>query len=198
MRSLTTPVSLVQFWLFLGLSFVFFAFLIRASLLKGSDAGAKRDGRSRVGIILQSIGIGLAGFGPVLPILSPTSPAAIAGSLAVLIFMGGAIILFATSSRALGKNWSVVARTLDDHELVRHGPYARVRHPIYLGMLLFLLGLAVALGHLVQLVIAVPVFLAGTVIRTRIEDRLLEDRFGDAFRDYARITPALIPKLGRA
>ncbi len=195
MRSLTTPVSLIQFWLFLGLSLVFFAFLIRASVLKGSDAGAKRDNRSRLGIILQSIGIGLAGFGPLRPVLPPTSPAAIAGSIGVVIFMGGAIALFATSSRALGKNWSVVARTLDDHELVRHGPYAYIRHPIYLGMLLFLLGLAVALGHLVQLVVAIPVFLTGTLIRTRIEDRLLEDRFGDAFRDYARTTPALIPKL---
>jgi protein-S-isoprenylcysteine O-methyltransferase Ste14 len=196
MRSLTIPVSLVQFWLFLSLSLVFFAFLIRASIRKGSDAGAKRDDRSRLGIILQSIGIGLAGFGPILPVLAPTAPTAIAGSIGVLVFMGGAIALFATSSRALGKNWSVVARTLDDHQLVRHGPYARIRHPIYLGMLLFLLGLAVALGHLVQLVVAVPVFLAGTLIRTKIEDRLLEDRFGDSFRDYARITPALIPKLG--
>jgi len=163
---------------------------------KGSDAGAKRDNRSRLGIILQSVGIGLAGFGPVRPILAPADPVAIAGSIGVVVFMGGAIALFAMSSTALGKNWSVVARTLDDHELVRHGPYAYVRHPIYLGMLLFLLGLAMALGHLVQLVIAIPVFLAGTVIRTRIEDRLLEAQFGETFRDYARSTPALIPKLG--
>lgn len=196
MRSLIIPVSLMQFWLFLGLSVVFFAFLIRASMRKGSDVGAKRDNRSRLGIILQSIGIGLAGFGPTLPVLSPTDPAAITGSIGVLVFMGGSIALFATSSRALGKNWSVVARTLDDHELVQCGPYAYVRHPIYLGMLLFLLGLAAALGHLVQLVIAVPVFLTGTLIRTRIEDGLLEAQFGDAFRDYARSTPALIPKLG--
>ena len=196
MRALTISVSLMQFWLFLGLSVVFFAFLIRASMHKGSDAGSKRDNRSRLGIILQSIGIGLAGFGPTLPILSPTDPAAIAGSIGVLVCIGESIALFATSSRALGKNWSVVARTLDDHELVRRGPYAYVRHPIYLGMLLFLLGLAAALGHLVQLVIAVPVFLTGTLIRTRIEDGLLEAQFGDAFRDYARSTPALIPKLG--
>jgi protein-S-isoprenylcysteine O-methyltransferase Ste14 len=196
MRSLTIPVGLVQFWLFLTLSLVFFAFLVRASVLKGSDAGAKRDDRSRLGIILQSIGIGLTGFGPVLPVLPPNNPIAVAGSIGVLVFMSGAIALFATSSRALGKNWSVVARTLDDHELVRHGPYAHIRHPIYLGMLLFLLGLAVALGHLLQLIVTVPVFLAGTMIRTRIEDRLLEDRFGDSFRHYARTTPALIPKLG--
>jgi protein-S-isoprenylcysteine O-methyltransferase Ste14 len=196
MRSITTPVSMMQFWLFLGLALVFFGFLIRASLRKGRETGAKSDGRSRLGIILQSLGIATAGFGPALPTLSPTSPAAIAGIVGVLICMGGAIVLFATSSRALGKNWSVVARTLSDHELVRHGPYAYVRHPIYLGMLLFLLGLAVAVGHLVQLVIAVPIFLAGTMIRTRIEDQLLKEQFGDAFRDYARTTPALIPKIG--
>ena len=195
MRSITTPVSLFQFWLFLGLSVVFFAFLIRASIRKGSDDGAKRDNRSRLGIVLQSVGIGLAGFGPTIPNLRPTDPLALAGIAAVLIFMGGAITLFATSSRALGKNWSVVARTLNDHELVQTGPYAYVRHPIYVGMLLFLLGLAAAVGHLAQLVIAVPIFLVGTLIRTRIEDRLLEEQFGDAFRDYARTTPALVPRL---
>jgi len=195
MRAFTTPVSLLQFWLFLGLALIFFAFLIRASMRKGSEPAGKRDNRSRLGIILQSVGIGLAGFGPTLPTLSPADPVAIAGSLGVIVFMGGAIALFATSSRALGRNWSVVARTRSDHELVRTGPYAYIRHPIYLGMLLFLLGLAVAVGHLVQLVIAIPIFLAGTLIRTRIEDGLLEAQFGDAFRDYAASTPALIPGI---
>ena len=195
MRAFTTPVSLLQFWLFLGLALVFFGFLIRASMRKGSDAGAKRDTRSRLGIVLQSIGIGMAGFGSVLPTLAPADPVAIAGSIGVLVFMGGSIALFALSSNALGKNWSVVARTLDDHELVRRGPYAYVRHPIYLGMLLFLIGLAVALGHYAQLIVAIPIFLVGTTIRTRIEDGLLEARFGDDFRSYARATPALIPGL---
>jgi protein-S-isoprenylcysteine O-methyltransferase Ste14 len=104
-------------------------------------------------------------------------------------------MLFAASSNALGRNWSIVARTRSDHELVQSGPYARVRHPIYLGLLLFLLGLAVAYGHWLQLVIAVPLYLAGTRIRTSIEDRLLESRFGDVFRDYRNSTPSLIPRL---
>ena len=109
--------------------------------------------------------------------------------------MGGSVGLFAASSRALGRNWSLVARTRTDHELVRSGPYARIRHPIYLGMLLFLLALAVAVGHWIQLLIAVPVFLVGTAIRTRIEDLLLEQSFGDVFREYRSSTPALIPRI---
>jgi len=110
--------------------------------------------------------------------------------------MGGAIGLFAASSRELGKNWSLVARMRSDHVLVRSGPYAHVRHPIYLGMLLFLLSLAVALGHWLQLIVGLPLFLIGTRIRTKSEDELLEAQFGLEFTDYARSTPALIPRLG--
>jgi protein-S-isoprenylcysteine O-methyltransferase Ste14 len=54
---------------------------------------------------------------------------------------------------------------------------------------------AIALGHWAQLLIALPLFFAGTAIRTKIEDSLLEQSFGNAFRDYRNATPALIPRL---
>lgn len=111
--------------------------------------------------------------------------------------MTGTVGLFAASSRALGKNWSLVARTRSDHELVRNGPYALVRHPIYLGMFLFLLALALASGHWLQLLIAVPIFLAGTAIQIRSEDDLFQKTFGATFEDYRRSTPALVPRLFR-
>jgi len=114
---------------------------------------------------------------------------------AVIALMGCAIWLFAASSSALGKNWSIVARMRSDHELVRNGPYGNVRHPIYLGLLLFMLAMAVAFGHWLQLILAVPIYLAGTQIRTRIEDHLLEQTFGDDFRAYRDSTPALLPRF---
>jgi len=192
---LAVPVSLAQYAAFTASGIVFFYFLIRAFSRRAPEAGAKSDRRSRAGIIIQSIGIALVAFGPVRPTLSPVSVAGLAGTAGVLLLMAGAILLFATSSRELGRNWSLVARMRSDHELVRTGPYARVRHPIYLGMLLFLLALAVALGHYLQLVVAIPIFLIGTAIRTRLEDGLLEQQFGEAFRNYRSSTPALIPKL---
>jgi len=188
------PISWVQFWAFTASGLLFFVFLIRAAFRRTAESGSKRDRRSQLGIVIQSLGIASAGFGIVRPTLAPLSAAGLAGTAAVLVLMGGAIGLFATSSRELGRNWSLVARTRSDHQLVRTGPYARVRHPIYLGMLLFLLGLAVALGHWAQLIVAVPLFLIGTSIRTRIEDGLLEQSFGDAFRKYQSSTPALIPR----
>lgn len=192
---LAVPIGFPQFWLFDALALLFFAFLIRAARKRDREANVRRDRRSRGGIIVQSIGIGLAGIGPARPILEPLGTASLAGCALVASFMGAAIGLFAASSRALGRNWSIVARTRSDHELVRDGPYAYLRHPIYLGLLFFLLGLAAALGHWLQLIVAVPIYLAGTMIRTRVEDHLLEQAFGDEFRDYRSRTPALIPKI---
>jgi protein-S-isoprenylcysteine O-methyltransferase Ste14 len=190
------PIGWLQFWLFSGLGLLFFISLIRALMKRTPETGGRREGKSRIGIILQSISFFFAGFGGVHPSLPLLSPAALAGALAVLLLMGECLYLFAASSSALGKNWSFEARMRTDHQLIRNGPYARIRHPIYLGMLLFLLGLAVALGHWLQLVVALPLFLLGTSIRTRLEDRLLEAQFGGEFRVYAARTPALFPKFG--
>ena len=192
------PISLLQFWAFSGCGVVFFLFLLRALSGRTPEAGAKRDWRSQLGIAIQTIGITLAGFGRVKPTLASWSPLSLAGTAVVVLLMAATIGLFAASSHELGRNWSLVARTRRDHELVRTGPYSRVRHPIYLGMLLFLLALAVALGHWAQLLVAVPVYFAGTAIRTRIEDSLLEQSFGKTFRDYRSQTPALIPRLFEA
>ena len=195
MMLLAVPISVVQFWTFSACGLIFFLFLLRALSRRTPEAGARRDRRSQLGILIQTIGIALAGFGPIEPSLAPSSTASILGTVVVLLLMSGAIGLFAASSRALGGNWSLVARTRSDHELVRTGPYSRVRHPIYLGMLLFLLALAVALGHWAQLLLALPTFFAGTAIRTNAEDSLLEQSFGNAFRDYRSATPSLIPRL---
>ena len=191
----TVPISMLQLWTFTGCGFVFFLFLLRALSGRTPEVGAKRDWRSQIGIAIQAIGITFAGFGRVKPTLASLSPLSLAGTAVVVLLMAAAIGLFAASSRELGRNWSLVARMRRDHELVRTGPYSRVRHPIYLGMLLFLLSLAVALGHLAQLLIALPVYFAGTAIRTRAEDSLLEQSFGKTFRDYRSRTPALIPRL---
>ena len=196
MRYLTVPVGWLQLWIFSILGLGFFIALIRALMKKTPESGGRREGKSRLGIILQSVSFFVVGFGGARPTLPLLSPAALAGALAVLLLMGACLYLFAMSSSALGKNWSFEARMRDDHQLIRTGTYARVRHPIYLGMLLFLFGLAAAMGHWVQLLVALPFFLWGTSIRTKLEDQLLESQFGQEFRDYAKGTPALIPRLG--
>jgi protein-S-isoprenylcysteine O-methyltransferase Ste14 len=189
------PVSLTQFVAFWLLALGFFAAIVRAFWRKSSETGGTKSAGSRLGILLQMAGFAIVGFGVIRVALGTLSAMGLLETAAVIALMGGAIGLFVTSSRALGRNWSLVARTRTDHELITSGPYARVRHPIYLAMLLFLIALAIGLGHLGQLLIAAPLFLIGTKIRTDAEDRLLEQSFGDQFRAYRSSTPAIIPRL---
>jgi protein-S-isoprenylcysteine O-methyltransferase Ste14 len=194
---LAYPVAPIELIMFQVLSIVFGALVVATAIRRGRDAsGARRDGAARTGIIIQVIAIFAACIGPIHPELASASPGAIIGAIAVLILGSGAVWLFHASARALKKNWSIDARMRPDHQLVRAGPYAHLRHPIYLGLLLYMLALAVAAGHFQQLILAVPLYLWGTAIRTRAEDNLLAETFGAAFEAYRRATPALIPRLG--
>jgi len=91
------------------------------------ETGSKQDQRSTLGIVVQSLGFVATGLGRPKVALAAFSASGLAGTVAVIALMGGAVALFAASSSALGRNWSLVARTRSDHELVRRGPYARVR-----------------------------------------------------------------------
>jgi protein-S-isoprenylcysteine O-methyltransferase Ste14 len=80
-----------------------------------------------------------------------------------------------------------------DVEIVREGPYARCRHPLYLGSLVAGLGLALSTRSLV-LALALPAVLAGLLAQAiRREERFLARRHGDAWADYAARVPALWP-----
>jgi protein-S-isoprenylcysteine O-methyltransferase Ste14 len=79
----------------------------------------------------------------------------------------------------------------EDHALVRTGPYARVRHPIYSGLLLAFLGTAVAIGEWRGLVAVALAFVA-LVRKSAEEERRMRETFPD-YEQYRRETAALIP-----
>jgi protein-S-isoprenylcysteine O-methyltransferase Ste14 len=98
--------------------------------------------------------------------------------------------------RQLGARFSPLLAIQREHALETTGWYAVVRHPGYLGALLASWGAALAFGS----ALALPLALAMTLVqidRVRREERLLAAEFGDAWRDYARRTGALLPRPGR-
>ena len=95
--------------------------------------------------------------------------------------------------RVLGKQWSLQARVLEDHKLVREGPYRFVRHPIYSGMLGMIVAAGLAWNHWIGFLISLVLFGIGTAIRVRSEEKLLREQFGAAFEDYKRNVPAVLP-----
>jgi protein-S-isoprenylcysteine O-methyltransferase Ste14 len=167
----------------------------RMNMRSSAEPASSRSYLSLAGILLQSFGFFFVSLGSVVPTAAPSAPSSFALSLVVLFGGAGGAWLFRASAKALGDNWSIVARTRPEHSLVTRGPFARVRHPIYLAMLLLLVAWAVGLGHLLALILSVPLFLIGTAIRVREEEKLLIGQFGDGYRAYARATPAFIPRV---
>jgi len=76
------------------------------------------------------------------------------------------------------------------------GPFHYVRHPVYLGALFAYLGTALSSLSLISLALIVPVFLFYDYIAS-YEERVMEAKFGDAYRDYETRTGKWIPGVGR-
>jgi len=92
----------------------------------------------------------------------------------------------------IGRNWSSSVTIKQDHQLIRTGPYALVRHPIYFGLILASLGTALALRQ-VRGLIALPIIVAGFWYKAHIEERFMLEHFGPEYECYRRETKALIP-----
>jgi protein-S-isoprenylcysteine O-methyltransferase Ste14 len=94
----------------------------------------------------------------------------------------------------LGQQWSGRVEVKQQRRLVRSGPYAWVRHPIYAGILLAIAGSALVAGELTAL-LAVVIMGAAYLRKVRMEEAVLLDVFGEEYQRYRREVRALIPFL---
>ena len=97
----------------------------------------------------------------------------------------------------LGRYWSDKVILQTEHQLIRTGPYSRMRHPLYSGVLLAVLGTAVIVGE-VRGFLSFAVLLVNYVIKARREERILANRFGNEFSGHLQSTGFLLPRLRRS
>lgn len=97
--------------------------------------------------------------------------------------------------RHLGKQLRVLAGLYADHELIRTGPYAIVRHPVYASLFLMMLATGLLFARWPLLLLSIVLYVAGTEIRIHAEEGLLRQRFGEEFEEYRRQVPAYLPFL---
>jgi protein-S-isoprenylcysteine O-methyltransferase Ste14 len=95
----------------------------------------------------------------------------------------------------LGRLWSGSVTKKPDHHVVDTGPYAIVRHPIYTGILIAVLGTLIAKGTLLGIAGATLLTL-GLVMKARLEEEWLRAELGaDAYDSYRKRVPMLVPFL---
>ena len=92
----------------------------------------------------------------------------------------------------LGRFWSGWVTLKEDHAIIRTGPYALVRHPIYTGLLMAFAGTALARLTIATLT-GIALILAGLIVKIGQEERLLIHHFGAGYDAYRADVRALIP-----
>jgi protein-S-isoprenylcysteine O-methyltransferase Ste14 len=112
-------------------------------------------------------------------------------------FLGVLIYLLALawvywSFITLGKQHSADVAIQEDHRFITQGPYHRVRHPMYLGLIRFPAGAGPAFGSWIGT--ALPLLLTGLFVwRIADEERLMHQEFGERWESYWRRTWRLLP-----
>ena len=148
-----------------------------------------------VGIVLSAKGGGLESLWPTIwrVIREPASFFALSVERAtgLILFVGGLTVML-VAQFTLWRNYAATLVIREDHQLIQHGIYRLVRHPIYLGVVIVVFGIPVytsSLSGLLTMVALIPILLN----RIRLEEGLLIEAFGDAYRKYRATTSKLIP-----
>jgi protein-S-isoprenylcysteine O-methyltransferase Ste14 len=174
--------------------------IIPASLHHRS--GEIRVVRSRKGS-LELLLLALTSLGFFLPLVWVATPVLAFADypLRPVLFIAGILCLalglwFHYRSHAdLGTNWSITLELQEGHQLVTHGIYRRVRHPMYLALLLYSSGQALMLPNWV----AGPSYLVACAIlvalRVGPEERMMLEEFGKGYETYLARTDRLFPGL---
>lgn len=181
----------------LGAVVIMWVGLLTASTVfsrRGANDGGKRDSRSIAGIAVQGLGVGAAWWGRASVVVSTAPSAWIDAAPAVAIALLS-LVLFVWAVRTMGKNWAVVAQTRGDHQLVQNGPFALIRNPIYVAIFGMMVSSALAIGHAYNLIVAVPLFIIGTMMRVGLEEKLLHDTFGQAYDQYRKRVKRFVPTI---
>jgi len=92
----------------------------------------------------------------------------------------------------LGSNLSGTPMIKRDHQLIRSGPYLFVRHPIYSGLLLAILGTAIYIGEIRGL-FALALAIIGLKWKSLTEESFMQEQFGSSYIEYKRHVKAIIP-----
>ena len=151
-------------------------------------------------LLVATLGFIVAGVWLWRPIPIPLgSGLSTLSSSAGIILLSAGCSLYLWGLRSLGSMFGPSSgfgvRLSAGHRLIDSGPYARVRHPMYLAVMIAALGSL--LLYRTWATLAFAVLMLGLVVRSRREERVLAQEFGQEWREYAARVPAWIPRMRR-
>jgi protein-S-isoprenylcysteine O-methyltransferase Ste14 len=171
---------------------------IYGSSAKNNEKAVNRaDGLDRAVMVIVFMGCLLL---PVVYLFTPWLAFADYHLPAFVPWFGAAVMLVALwlfwrSHADLGQNWSVTLELRKGHQLVKHGVYRSIRHPMYASILLFGLGQGLLLQNWLAGWSAFLTFALMYFVRTPREEHMMCEFFGQEYRDYMRRTGRVFPLI---
>lgn len=131
-----------------------------------------------------------------IPLLLPNQmliyqPNFIIRAIGLLISISGYNLCY-WSRKELAQNWSGKVAIQENHQLIKSGPYKIIRHPIYSGVLVLMLGTSIIIGSWLAFIWTFFCFF-GLYRKGKQEEELLMKEFGEAYNQYRKETKMLIP-----
>lgn len=105
----------------------------------------------------------------------------------------GATVVIARAGVELGESFAADVRSWAEQQLVARGLFTLVRHPIYLGTTVLWLGAGLGFLNWILLAVGAAVIAPTFYLLAAWEEELLEERFGQSYRDYRARVPMLLP-----
>jgi protein-S-isoprenylcysteine O-methyltransferase Ste14 len=190
---LQQPSASAVFWLLFAL-FAVSEWVVR--IRSSFNRRGTRSERWSLVVVLVSVGVGLGGG----LLLRRWPEAAITAGRWPVFVLGLALMAAGIAVRdwaivTLGRFFTVDVRVHPDQTVVDRGPYRWVRHPAYTGLIVFFVGVGLALTNWASLVTLMIAPTAGLAVRIRSEERALTAGLGEPYRLYAAHRPRLFPGL---
>jgi protein-S-isoprenylcysteine O-methyltransferase Ste14 len=191
LRPLTSSNPMTAIPFMIGLWFFFYLYwAISAIGVKKSVRGRPWSQSAGLRILLVIVAVLLLRIFHVTRTVHVRSSSNVLNGIGVVLCVAG--LAFAVWARLhLGRNWGPPMSLREGHEIITTGPYRYVRHPIYSGILLALLGSGLSAGR--RWFVAFIVVSAFFIFSARTEERLMLQQFPNEYPEYKKRTKALIP-----
>lgn len=190
-------ISSLGLWFLLAGYIVVSAFMVIERLLRPTAGGNPPStgdfDRGSTLLVASGFGAGLA-LPPIMVVLGIAPfPIAVGAGVAALAVLGFGLGLRVWAAIALGRFYTATLLVSKDHKVITTGPYARIRHPGYLGSILLWSGFGVLSGSLVLAFLFPIMFVAIYLCRISVEERMLITTLGEDYVQYQQRTRKLIP-----
>jgi len=175
--------------IFTILSVVLWVIIFIYWVIRSKDRGILNEIAGLVKLAASGLVLYIPVFFPSLILTyKPTLVIQVLGLLAVAF----GFIVCVAAREYLASNWSGKVAIQENHGLVKNGPYKRIRHPIYSGVLVMMIGSSLIVGNIFDFVWVLFCFF-GLFRKSRQEEELLVKEFGGAYEQYKKETKMIIP-----